>query len=226
MPIPGYPDYWAHPSGKIYSDKSKRFLSSGMNNGGRLHVGLPSQTGPRKYKTTEVAPLVCAAFHGPRPEGLVVSHLNGNAQDNRAKNLIWETHSENMRRKVGHDTSDAGHRNTRAVLTPEMVDTMFVLYQEQRKTMREIAEMFSVSRTTVSRTLHGQRYTTRAVSEVYSAHDRGTHAVNPRYGEDNPRSKLTKAQAEAIRADSRPRREVAAEYGISLTHVTGKNWSV
>lgn len=134
--------------------------------------------------------------------------------------------SENMRRKVGHDTSDAGHRNTRAVLTPEMVDTMFVLYQEQRKTMREIAEMFSVSRTTVSRTLHGQRYTTRAVSEVYSAHDRGTHAVNPRYGEDNPRSKLTKAQAEAIRADSRPRREVAAEYGISLTHVTGKNWSV
>jgi hypothetical protein len=48
--------------------------------------------------------LVCEAFHGPRPEGMQVRHLNGNETDNRASNLAWGTRSENEIDKVHHGT--------------------------------------------------------------------------------------------------------------------------
>jgi hypothetical protein len=41
--------------------------------------------------------LVCLAFHGvPGPEQTDCAHLNHNSLDNRASNLAWQTHSENV----------------------------------------------------------------------------------------------------------------------------------
>lgn len=54
--------------------------------------------------TQSVHVLVCEAFHGPRPEGSEVRHLNGNPADNRALNLVWGTRSENELDKVRHGT--------------------------------------------------------------------------------------------------------------------------
>lgn len=48
--------------------------------------------------------LVCAAFHGPRPEGQHVRHLNGKPRDNRAVNLAWGSRSENMLDRRAHGT--------------------------------------------------------------------------------------------------------------------------
>lgn len=48
--------------------------------------------------------LVCEAFHGARPPGLQVRHLNGVSTDNRAENLAWGTQSENMIDRVLHGT--------------------------------------------------------------------------------------------------------------------------
>jgi hypothetical protein len=40
---------------------------------------------------------VCLAFHGGRPEwAQVVRHLDGNVGNNRATNLAWGTHKENV----------------------------------------------------------------------------------------------------------------------------------
>ncbi len=41
--------------------------------------------------------LVCEAFHGPCPPGKECMHLNGDRGDNRAKNLKWGAHAENMK---------------------------------------------------------------------------------------------------------------------------------
>lgn len=48
--------------------------------------------------------LVCEAFHGPRPVGNVVRHLNGDYKDNRADNLCWGTHAENTADMMRHGT--------------------------------------------------------------------------------------------------------------------------
>lgn len=48
-----------------------------------------------KHLRTHV--LVCTAFHGPRPNGMEVLHLDGTRTNNRADNLIWGTRSDNMK---------------------------------------------------------------------------------------------------------------------------------
>ena len=59
---------------------------------------------PDGRRTETVHDLVCTAFHGPRPDGMEVRHLNGQRLDNRADNLAWGTHSENVADTVTHGT--------------------------------------------------------------------------------------------------------------------------
>ena len=51
-----------------------------------------------KQRVFYVHTLVALAFHGPRPEGLEIDHINGDYLDNRAVNLGYVTHQENQRR--------------------------------------------------------------------------------------------------------------------------------
>ena len=46
-------------------------------------------------KNGKVASLVAFAFIGPRPDGNVVRHLDGNKDNNRADNLAYGTHQDN-----------------------------------------------------------------------------------------------------------------------------------
>jgi hypothetical protein len=55
-------------------------------------------------RTPLVHHLIAETFHGPRPEGMVVRHLNGNPLDNRAENLRWGTYTENNLDAVAHGT--------------------------------------------------------------------------------------------------------------------------
>lgn len=59
--------------------------------------------------------LVLLAFVGPRPEGLVTRHLNGDPADNRLTNLAYGTPTENM-----HDRTRHGNcRNANKTLCPQ-----------------------------------------------------------------------------------------------------------
>lgn len=48
-------------------------------------------------KTLYVHRLVCMAWHGLPPPDCECNHKNGNSYDNRAENLEWITHAENIR---------------------------------------------------------------------------------------------------------------------------------
>jgi hypothetical protein len=50
--------------------------------------------------------------------------------------------------------------------------------------------------------------------------ERGRRRNRPMPGESNPAAKLTEAQVRAIRADPRPQRAIAADYGISQATVS------
>lgn len=60
--------------------------------------------------------LVASAFHGDRPNGLVICHRNGDPQDNRASNLRYDTQSSNLKDMYRHgrqiETCINGHRLT------------------------------------------------------------------------------------------------------------------
>jgi hypothetical protein len=55
-------------------------------------------------KSARVHNLVLEAFCGPRPEGYVACHNNGDPHDNRVENLRWDTYSSNNRDLVKHNT--------------------------------------------------------------------------------------------------------------------------
>ncbi len=58
--------------------------------------------------------LVLEAFEGDCPKGMSGSHLNGNRGDNRLTNLVWETLSDNHKRKKEHGTWQGGSNNGKA----------------------------------------------------------------------------------------------------------------
>lgn len=65
--------------------------------------------------------LVAEAFLGPRPEGSVIRHLNGNPEDCRACNLAYGTQTENMNDAIQQDTVQYGERRYNAKLDNETV---------------------------------------------------------------------------------------------------------
>lgn len=74
------------------SGKRNPYLTCGLSRNGRR-------------RTVRIHVLVCNAFHGPKPSTLhEVRHINGDLTDNRAANLAWGSHSDNMRDKVAHGT--------------------------------------------------------------------------------------------------------------------------
>lgn len=100
--IPDYPDYIISDCGVIYSFIRNKFIRpETINPGGHFRVGLTNTSG-RKRSLVHV--LVLETFWGPRPEGMVACHNNGDPTDNRIENLRWDTLSSNTLDQVKHGT--------------------------------------------------------------------------------------------------------------------------
>lgn len=64
--------------------------------------------------------LVLETFGGPRPQGLVCRHLDGNPANNVLENLEWGTYAENEADKLRHGTRARGE-TARSKLSEEEV---------------------------------------------------------------------------------------------------------
>lgn len=78
-----------------------RLLKSSVNTA-RTNAVQVVLTRDRKLTTKKVPHLVLEAFVGPRPDGLVCCHNDGDATNNRVENLRWDTHSSNNYDLVRH----------------------------------------------------------------------------------------------------------------------------
>lgn len=114
-PVVGYEGLYAvsatgevmRVAGGVQGATPGRILKQRQHRNGYLHVGLHHH-GTRR--TVTVHSIVAEAFHGKRPAGLEVRHLNGDGLDNRAVNLRWGTHAENQADNVYHGTHYSHHR--------------------------------------------------------------------------------------------------------------------
>ncbi len=152
--VPGYEDYYAGEDGRIWS-----CLSPGLDSKKKYRqVAVKGSATDGKFKTNRVHRLVCLAFHGAPKEGDTASHLDGNRENNRPENLIWESISKNHRRKKDHGTDDLGYKNSRAKLTKAQLAQMWVLIKRKEMTHEQIGVYFGVSRLFVTKVENGYRY--------------------------------------------------------------------
>lgn len=96
--------------------------TGGLPNGGsRQYGGEPTfgQWDGQRFiytfrgRTHKVHRLVCEAFHGPAPAGLLCLHADENARNNRPANLSWGTQKENLNAPgfLAYCRSRTGDRN-------------------------------------------------------------------------------------------------------------------
>lgn len=100
---PGYEGlYRVSDSGDIWSCRRRRIMKPEVLEAGHLRVDLARGDGTRQREFLHR--IILRAFVGPRPDGMVVRHLDGDPGNNRVENLKYGTHSENALDSVTHGT--------------------------------------------------------------------------------------------------------------------------
>jgi hypothetical protein len=104
--IPGYEGkYQASNEGRIRSIDRRVRIAHGATRlmQGRILKPAGNRYNPHLYVTlghkaagTPVHQLIATTFLGPRPEGMDVRHLDGDARNNRADNLAYGTRTDNI----------------------------------------------------------------------------------------------------------------------------------
>lgn len=142
--IRSYRDRQGHPA------SAPRLLSPAIVQGYR-HIKLG------RSRQTKVHILVLEAFVGPRPDGMVCRHLDGNPLNNRLSNLRWGTPEENYADRHLHGTHNSGSRNGRARVDEQ---TVLVIRKRLAAGVKQavIAEDFGISRGIVAHISAGRTW--------------------------------------------------------------------
>lgn len=150
-----YPRYWVTDSGRIFSERSNRFLKP-IRMGEYCGVTIVNRHGElvKRY----LHRLILEIMTGVCPPGLQACHNNGDKTDNRVVNLRWDTPQANNDDKRAHGTVACGEKNPMAKLTWESVREIRVAAAEQGRTQRSIAAEYAVSNMTISRIARGQMW--------------------------------------------------------------------
>lgn len=132
---------------------------------GYLYANLRSLAGQRKCATAHS--LVAHCFHGPRPDGLQVRHLDGDPHNNRAPNLAYGTAKQNSADAKMHGTLHRGEDQTSAKLTERGVAAVRRL--AGYVPLRIVAEALGVSPSIVSQAARAETW--QHVAEAMSFED-------------------------------------------------------
>lgn len=119
-PIPGVYGYYADEHGCIWSDKRGTLTRRSATKKGGTYLGV-SLSSSGVVTTHYVHELVALAFHGERPAGWQVMHLDDDPLNNRADNLRYGTPQENYAQIWTTGRGRRGERQPMSKLTAEIV---------------------------------------------------------------------------------------------------------
>lgn len=92
--------YYINADGRVYNDRSDRFVNIGDNGKGYKRLGLKLK-GIKKWKNAYVHRLVALSFIPNDENKLEVNHIDENKSNNDISNLEWVTRSENINHGTG-----------------------------------------------------------------------------------------------------------------------------
>lgn len=128
-----------------------RLLTIALTRAGYPSVEICMDDGERtKPKLTRIHCLVSSAWHGPRPDGLVTTHLDGNKLNNRPSNLAYRTQAENIADKKAHGTEQKGEAHPLAMLTED--DVRAIRASDLSQT--ELGQLYGVTQSTIWTIVH------------------------------------------------------------------------
>lgn len=166
--IADWPDYAVSDLGRVKRlttrtcAKAGTILRQSWRGGGKtdqgyLAVDLSKPATPKR--TFSVHVLVAEAFLGPRPEGLVPNHMDGDRANNARANLEWSTQSRNVQHAYELGLSDArGECNGQAILTDAIVIDIRRKATGRRGEAVAIARQLGVSEATIRDVIKGRTW--------------------------------------------------------------------
>jgi hypothetical protein len=121
--VPEFEKYGVDRSGNFYSqmrrgDPRWRRVAGSIHKTGYRRVSLRKGG---KIKLFFMGPLMLTVFRGPRPDGMDSCHNNGKRDDNRIRNLRWDTRKANHADKAKHGTSQVGEMHGCSILKSSQV---------------------------------------------------------------------------------------------------------
>lgn len=153
--IKGYEGYFIFEDGRIFSNKSKKFLSQrtrGRTSRQYYMVTLFDSNGKRK--NLSVHRLVAETFI-PNPENKpVVNHKDNNPFNNHVDNLEWVTSSENTLHSYNSTTRKPSYKKVAKIdrKTGEILEVF--------NSVKEAGDSINAHYTQISKVLSGKRKTT------------------------------------------------------------------
>lgn len=143
-------NYFVREDGKIYSEKSDKFLSPQLDKNGYEKIQMISTDGKRHRYS--VHRLVLENFNPVKNmEKLQVNHKDGNKRNNNLNNLEWVTNYENTLHAIKTGLrNNNGENNPSSKLTEKDVYKIIDLFKEG-KSCAFIAKQYNVSSSAIER---------------------------------------------------------------------------
>lgn len=165
-PIPALPNYEASSEGNIKHIRSQRPRKPYRGEKGYLAITAWANG---RHWVYSVHVLVASAFHGPRPEGQEVRHLDGDPGNDRPTNLKYGTKVENAADRERHGHTCRGQRNGNSRLSDFDADCIRLIYGAKEATQYELAAMFNISQAQVNNIVLGKQRLRHAASPPIAA---------------------------------------------------------
>ena len=143
-PIKDFPSYYVSNRGRVYSAKSKKYLSPQVHKQGYLWVNIRNNG---KTFHPMIHSLVAKSFI-PNPYGFTtVNHKNGIKSDNNVENLEWNTQRQNNIHAYKNGL------NPMKISLEEREDIK-KLYATKRYSQYRLAKMFEVTQSEINKIIN------------------------------------------------------------------------